>query len=645
MNSPENKWGKKETLLGGVLLILAVVAVYGGSLNAPWYFDDFLNITDNPAIRELGNPFSQLFASRGLVYWTFSLNYRLGGLDLQGYHLMNIGIHLVTVFLVFAILIRLLEGRPGLALGGALIFAVHPLQTQSVTYLVQRMTCMSGLFFFLSLLLFLLARSARSRSVPFLSARHLPYYLGALMAGGLAVLSKQNAATLPFVLALLLWLHPEAKGENEGWRSRSLYLAPFFLMPLYMALDQIALPVISSGSKLADLGTVQTLTPMQRPSSLNYLVTQFSVLWIYLRLVVLPFGQALEYSYPLVDQIWTIRNLLALAGLLGLGAIAWRLRIRRPLITLGIFWYFCTLSVESSVIVLDTIIEHRLYVPLFGLILIALDLLSRLQRTWLVRGIFCLLILFFGLLAWQRNLLWVNPITFYEDNLRVAPHSERVMVDLATHYINAGRNSEAEVLLERAIEINPDYELAYGGLSKIYVDRGAYDLARELLLSAIKRFPKSIPFLDSLGTILDFVGDPVQAERVLKQAIALAPSYSNAYLNLGAVYARQGKWGDAIDLYRQSLERFPETSMLCYNYGVALYSIGRLAEAREQFRRAFQLNPLDADAAYNLGFVSLELGDRETAVSLLPKLRNLDAGKLHELERELATRPQGREAR
>lgn len=628
--------GMLRTLLVWGVLTAAVVLVYGGTLKAPWYFDDISIIVENPAIHDFRFQLGQLFdTSRSLVLWTFALNYRLGGLEVQGYHLVNIVIHLLTVLLVYAIFLRILAGRQILAVAGALLFAVHPLQTQAVTYLVQRMTCLSGFFFFLAILLFLCARRERSQGASCGTARHLVSYGGALLAGALAVSIKQNAAILPLVLALLVWLSPEEKLVAEGWRARLLYLLPFALAPLAAVVQQVLLPLFS-GNQLADMGAVQTLSTMARPSSLHYLVTEFSVLWLYLRLFILPIGQALEYAYPVVKEIWTLPSLLALTGLLGLILLAWRLRHRRPLVTLGIFWFFITLAVESTVIPLDPVFEHRMYVPIFGLVLIVLDLLAGLTRPRIQVAIFCLLILGLGLLAWRRNQLWNDPIAFYQDNLRSAPQSERVNVDLAKRFMDVGRNAEAEVLLKRALEINPDFEITYVNLSKIYADRGDYTRARDLLVSAENRFAKSVKYLDNLGTILDLIGDPVQAERVLRQAIILDPSYANTYLNLGALYARQGHWDDAIALYRQSLSRFPEKSILCFNYGVALYSLERFAEARDQFRRAYQLDPRDADSAYNLGVVNIDLGDRASAVALLPELRALDAGKALDLEEELA---------
>lgn len=631
----ENR-GMLRTMLFWTVLAAAVALVYGGTLQAPWYYDDFHTIVDNPAIRELGIHFDRLFtASRGLATWTFALNYRLGGLEVQGYHLVNIGIHLLTVLLVFAILVRLLAGRQLLALAGALLFALHPLQTQAITYIVQRMTCLSGLFFFLAIFLFLRARSELARGVSFGAARHLVCYGGALFAGALAVLVKQNAATLPLVLLLLVWLHPEEELADAGWRSRLLYLLPFALAPLAVAVQQLLLPLFA-GARLAEMGGMPLLSTMKRPTPLQYLVTEFSVLWLYLRLFLLPVGQALEYGYPVVDQLWTLRNFLALSGLLGLVALAWRLRHRRPLITLGILWFFCTLAVESSLIPLDPVFEHRMYVPLFGLVLIVLDLLAQLSRPRLQAGILCLLILGLGLLSWRRNQLWNDETAFFEDNLRRAPHSERVNSGLAKKYMDAGRYREAEVLLERALEINPDFDQPYISLSKIYVERGEAVRARDLLLSAGNRFPQSVKFLDNLGTVLDLTGDSQQAERVLRRALALDPSYANIYLNLGAVYARRGLWEEAIDLYRQSLSRFPEKSVLRFNYGVALYSLQRYGEARDQFRRAYELNPRNVDAAYNLGVVSIDLGDRATAVALLPQIRALNAGKARAYEDELA---------
>lgn len=635
MDDPVKKKEQISIALACLAIAVVIAVIYGGTLKAPWYFDDIPNIVENRFVRDVNLPlWSILRAPRGLTLWTFALNYRFGGLELPGYHLVNISIHLLTSLLVFFILLRLLAGRRLPALAGALLFAAHPLQTQAITYIVQRMTCLSGLFFFLAIALFLQARTVRARGALFFSPRHLLCYGGALLAGSLAVGIKQNAATLPLVMALLLWLHPADETEvAETWRTRFLYLLPFFLAPLALALQQLLLPIFA-GKQLADLGGIQTLSALRRPTPLQYLFTEFSVLWLYLRLFVLPLGQAFEYNYPMVEQLWTLRNLLALSGLLGLVGIAWRLRRQRPLITLGIFWFFLTLAVESSIIPLDAVFEHRMYVPLFGLVLILLDLFMRLPQPRWQWGVLCALLLPLGLLAWQRNQLWNDAIAFCEDNLRRVPSSERVNVSLAYRYIDAGRTVEAEQLLKRALEINPDFEIAYVNLSKIYGDRGDYAKAKELLTSAANRFPQSVAFLVNLGTVLDMMNEPAQAESVLRHALAIDP-YANVYLNLGVLCARQGRWEEAIAFYRQSQRLFPENPLVYYNAGVAFYELKRYAEARDQYRRAYQRNPGDADVLYNLAVVSLDLGDRQTAEALLAALRTLNIAKAIALEMEM----------
>ena len=586
-------------LLVFTLLAFLGAALYSNTLQVPWYFDDFPSIVDNPNIRNLDLAFQNLLAPRGLANLTFALNFHFGGIDTTGYHLVNILIHIITSGLVFLILKRVWKDSLLLPFFGALVFLVHPLQTQAVTYIVQRMTSLSGLFFLLAIYLFLHASTILQGGSRLMSARHVCFYGLSLLSGALAVMLKQNAAVLPVALFLIGFFFPTVP-RKSCWKL-GVYLLPFVVVPLWIGLSQLVLPVLGGVAHQGITGTQSQvgsgpITPMY------YLVTEFTVIWIYIKLLFWPVGQALDYSYPIVKRLLSWPNFLAFGGLLGLIALAVTLYRRRPLISFGIAWFFLTLSVESTIIPLDPVFEHRLYIPMLGFVVVLIDLLAnRLSRKVLIITL-TVLSLSLAACTWQRNALWNDPVAFYEDNLARAPWSERVNSSLAKTYIESGRYDDAFVVLKRGLKINP----------------------------------YNVMLNDNLGTLYDLTGSPKQAIEALGRAIKYDPGYYRSYLNLGVVYAGQKEWVAAIEQYEKAINLKFEYEKAHYNLGVAYYMQGRLQESLQEFKIASDLMPDYASALYNLASVSIELGRVDSARAILPRLARLDAGLFRELQKEIA---------
>ncbi len=580
-----------------VAVAVAVVIVYGGTLQVPWYFDDLPNIVNSAIVRDLPAAFHRFFSPRGPGMLSFALNYRFGGLSLPGYHLVNICIHLAAGWTVLLLLRRFFAGTV-LPLLGALIFVVHPVQTQAVTYTVQRFTSMSALFLLLSLYLFVRCGEMREAGRGGATLPHLATYAGCLLCGGLAVLTKQNAAVLPLLLFLCdryLAVSPRRSLKGAVW-----YLLPFLLAGLafggYGLLNALwhhtPITVVSSAAN--------QLTEAER-SPLHYLVTEFTVLLVYVRMLIAPYGLALDHAWPPVERLLTLSNGLALAGILALLAVAYGLRRRNRAVSCGIFWFFIALAVESTLIPLDPMVDHRLYLPMFGYCLVVCGLLELLpQRIAVAAGL--VLVVGYGAAAWQRNVLWNDPAAFYADNLRTVPESWQARNALAVIAIRHGDLKRAKRLLEEAIAINSH--------------------VAELF--------------DNLGTADHLLGDIPDALEQYRRAIGVGLHYSPSYTNMGAVYADLGNWGEAERLHRQALRENPDNARAWYNLGVALYNLQRKPAALDAFRRAADLTPDDGDVLFNLGEVSAELGDRQTAEGALVRLQGVNGRLAAELAGRLA---------
>ncbi len=610
-------WRINLSALVGIILLGGLM--YGHTLHVPWYLDDIRAIVENQSIHRFREALHDIFVvSRGVVNLTFALNYHFGGTSVVGYHLANIFIHLITSWLVFLLLKRVSRERILLAFGGGLIFVAHPLQTQAVTYIVQRMTSLAAMFFFLAVYLYILARESDVHQ----PIRHWLSYGGALLCGALAVLVKQNTAVLP--AAIFLFDRYFLSGEKRLSSQQLLaYVVPFAAVPLWLAMDRLLVPVLTEGGLANVGGVVPDLIHLRNLSPINYLVTEFSVIWYYLRLLIIPYGQALDYDYPIVASIWTVKNLIALLGIAALLTAATFLRKRLPLVSAGIFWFFLGLSVESTIIPLDPIFEHRLYISLFGLILVVMAGFARLpRRTALIIGTALIGIL--AVLTWQRNQLWNDPIAFYLDNLKRAPRSERVHLDLANAYRKQGRLAEAMPLYQQALKINPDYVLIHINLSKLYVIQKDFSKAVAILQEGIRRNSSYYKLYNNLGVIYNMLGKFNEAAAYLQKGVQLEPDNATLHFNLGLAFDRLERYDEAIEHFRRAIALEYSDPDNHFNLGLALYRNGNPRGALEAFLVAGRVDPTHAKALFNAAMVSLELGDVATAQSLATRLQRLD---------------------
>lgn len=582
----------------GVLVALATATflLYGNTFSVPWYFDDVNGILEWPGLHNLRLAFFNLLSSRGVAKFSFALNYYLGGIDPAGYHLVNTLVHAGSALFLYPILKRIFRGSSLAPILGTLLFAVHPLQTQAVTYVVQRSTCLAGFFFLLALYLYIKSREEEHQS----SMLALGYMASAVIAGAMALFTKENSVVLPVVIFLF---DRYFMGNHPGGLRQSLRRAlPFAVVPILFTAFIYGMTLVSSKGLITLTGTDSTMVSLRHLTPLAYFVTQFCVIWTYMRLILAPYGLALDHAYPVAQKLFTLSHTVAGTGLLGLLCLAWGLRERAPRISFGIAWFFLTLAVESSFIPLDPLFEHRLYLPLIGFVIVILDLWGRLPGRKGALMLMVGVIVAFAVLTWQRNALWNDPVAFQEDNLHQAPNSERVRLALSQAYVGRQRYDEAVKILLEAIDLNPQYADLY----------------------------------NNLGSLYDIKGERDKAEEYLQRAIEINPRFGKAYCNRGVLYAGEGRWVEAEADYRTALQFSPDAPKTHYNLGVALFNLNRLVEARAEFDKTYTLAPDDGEAIYNLAVTSLKLGDHNSGPLLLPRLRVINRELADALARQLA---------
>ena len=579
------------------MIITIISIVYSNTLEAPFVFDDKLVIVENPIVRDLGymvNPSEakvhkghfeyESFRHRYIGYLTFAINYWFHKLDVTGYHLVNIAIHIINSLIVYWLVIltfktpflnsSVLRGRINeIAFFASLFFACHPLQTQAVTYIWQRVTSLSTTFYCLALVFYILWRLTSKKPSSFATQMPILFYFGSVISAVLAMKTKEIAFTLPVVIFLY-----ELMFFEEKIKKRILYITPLLLTMLIIPISLLETEKLK-GDLMGNIGEVTRVET--NISRMDYLLTQFTVVATYIRLIFFPINQNLDYDFPIYNTFLTpevFLSFLLLFSIFSLGIYMF-LRSRTHnstyrIIAFGIFWFFITLSVESSFIpIVDVIFEHRVYLPSTGFF-IALTtgiflLLNKFGQRKLHRigvAIIVTVIIMFSVLTYSRNNIWSSEIALWQDNVEKSPQKARPQNNLGNALHEQDRTEEAKEHYLQTLRINPDFEEAHNNLGLALKKNGHIEEAKEHYL----------------------------------QALRINPESEKTHLNLGNFLSNQGRTEEAKEHYLQALKKNPESEVAHNNLAILLVHIGNIERAIAYFRKALQINPDYVPAKNNL---------------------------------------------
>jgi hypothetical protein len=355
--------GPRFHVLALALIAALTLLAYSNTFHSSFHFDDDLAISENQAIKHVtaDNILSLLRSNRPITHLSLMFSYALSGLDVVGWHIFNISVHIANGVLVYFLILwtltlpvfkgRYRAGARRMALFGALLFALHPIQTESVTYIISRSELLAS-FFFLSTFLLFIRGTQKGR---------FGYYVLALITALCAMGSKEWAATLPVMLVLYDYLFV-SEGSfakvTKRWPAYALLFLPWVFAAYILSLYQGA---TSAGFSMSG---VAGITPW------TYLLTSFNVIWTYIRLLILPINQNIDYDYPLATTLFAFPTLLSFIGhVLVIGAAFWAYKKKGWLLApFGVAWFYIILSpTQSFVPIKDLIFEHRVYLPSLGL--------------------------------------------------------------------------------------------------------------------------------------------------------------------------------------------------------------------------------------------------------------------------------------
>jgi len=555
--------------------------------------------------------FNSYNAQRPLAIMSFALNYYFDGYNVAGYHIVNILIHIIGGIFLY-IFVKTTLRLPSLhfkdttpewiASFTVLIWLVHPLHTQSVTYIVQRMNSLAAMFYILSMLLY---AKARLSSDP---RQRWILFAGCTLAAILALGSKEMALTLPLFLLLYEWYF--FQDLSLLWFKR--YLLSFLGILLLLALVSWAYLGTDIVHKVLFFAGDFDFTLQER------VLTEFRVLVVYIKLLIFPHPSQLniDYDFPLSHSLFDpITTLFALGTIVGLLGLALYLARQERLLSFCVLWFFGNLVIESSVIMLDIVFEHRTYLPSMLFILLAVTFVVRsITLPWLRVVGLCAVALVFSVWTYERNSVWANEVTLWRDCVEKSPHKARPHTNLAYALMRQGNLEEAVRHYTEALRITPSYAPAHNNLGDILVRQGNLEEAVRHYTEALRVHPDYAAAQTNLGNALMDLGHIDEAVSHLTTALQLTPDSAEAYNNLGSALAAQGKVEEAMHHYAEALRLNPSFAAVYNNLGNLLARQGRIEEAVRHYTEALRLRPNYALAHNNLGSALERQGRVEEAV-------------------------------
>jgi tetratricopeptide (TPR) repeat protein len=607
---------------GAAVIAVGAFAAYANSFHGPFVFDDLASIRDNPTIRHL-SAMGQVLSppategssvtGRPVVNLSLAVNYAWGGLAVEGYHAFNLAIHLLSGLTLFGIVRRTLAhiresavGAPAgprglrqapgtadegtdqtptwLALAVALLWTVHPLQTESVTFVVQRTESLMGLFYLLTLYFFIRYAEGRAANV----------WAGlSVLACLLGMATKEVMVSAP--LLVLLFDRTFVSGSfREAWRRHARYypvLAATWLMLAFLVVQTGGRRGAAAGFGLGVDGW-------------TYALTQCRAIMMYLKLAVWPHPLVVDYGTAVATRPGEVAP-QAFALLLMLAATAIALWRRPALGFLGA-WFFVILAPSSSVVplVTQTMAEHRMYLPLAAVIALVVTGAHRLAGRTVTLP---LLALAAGAvwLTFQRNEVYRSEESLWRDTVNKRPDNSRALSSLGNVLRDGGRTTDAIALYQAALRLNPSYPEAHNnlGIAWSYTPGRLNDAIAEFQ-AALRVRPNYAEAHNNLGNAwMNVPGRSNDGIAQFQEALRLYPDYAEAHNNLGNAWMNvPGRLNEAVAQFQEALRLRPDYAEAHYNLGMAWSNTpGRLNETIAEFQAAVRLKPGFAEAHNNLG--------------------------------------------
>jgi tetratricopeptide (TPR) repeat protein len=659
-------------LLAAALLCGLGIIAYWNSFAVPFVFDDWATITMNSGVQLGTTLYRWVWLPRGLLEATFAANHAINGENVWGYHLVNLLLHILNGFLVYLLARELFtvgavydrayfpdSGKTArsqtaptvdiAALLAAAFFLVHPVQTESVTYISSRSELLSTFFYALAVLLF--ARRSRDR-IGF----RFSLIIGVVFILGMR--SKETVISLPAVLFLydfIFFSAGEFRRVLSRWRFYATFVIGGIATAIYVLID---LSHSIGGSAPGNL------------SSHDYFLTELRVIVRYIRMTFLPIGLNLAHDVHPSTSPFEPAVIISGLFLLAIIVLGWLLRQRNPIASFSIFWFFITLAPTSSIVsVLDVMVDHRLYLPLIGvslsfpLVLVWIEQLTRPRMGSVLSaaqyGAAVILILIAATI--MRNEVWADETTLWSDAIAKSPGQARGYSGLAQAYFLRGEYEKAiEVSMQGIHNVSGSEKRFYGNIAQFDLAFGHYDDA----LNAFSKVLESHPTLLEQAQTYYNIGvaylnkqELLPAEQAFAKSLEIDPNYlpawdsyivlsvdagnqqalkdqidgmlkdganAKAYYGLARIALQENKFKDAADLFKLAAPAYHGDKMFVFNYAMALGNAGDTGASIDRYLDALQIDPQFMQAHFNLAQIYFDKGQFQAAIPHFEEVLRVD---------------------
>jgi tetratricopeptide (TPR) repeat protein len=617
----------RRTLLSLLCLILLGSAVYLNTLHNQFVFDDLPLIRDNPSISNLARVPSYLFSGidnapyRPLRWMSYAIDYQFSGLKPVAYHVSNIAYHLLTVITIYFTIVAL-TGSGAAAFIAACLFAVHPVHTDSVTYISGRRDILSTLFYILGFFLFL---QARQKNRPRLLIFALASYL-------LAIGSKEMAVTLPamfFFYDLINNLSAEgprlrrcAAGLKKIVSRYKLFYLCFFIPAVLFTGYKVLIK--SPSNKIGFYGGELYIQ----------LLTLAKILVYYIKLLLYPVTLIADYSFnsfPLSTSFFEPATLVSILLLCLIALVTARLLFTDAVMAFAVIWFFVTLLPVCHLFPHHELLaEHYLYLPSFGFVLLVSLLLVRAAANprwkYPVYTFLALIIVLFSLRTFDRNYDWKNSFTLWSKTVETVPSCVRAINNLGIEYYNRKDYQTAKSLYQKAIQLQPAYEKAYYNLGNIYKEEKDYERALAMYEKTAELNPTNNKNFNNLGNAYAIQKKFPEAIKAYRRALEINPNYAEAYNNLGNVYRSLQEYDQAIAHYEKALTLHRGYIDAYYNLADTYSSLKQDEQSVKVLFRAMEANWFLPATYYRLGVAYENNAQYDKAIAAYENALQADPG-------------------
>jgi protein O-mannosyl-transferase len=639
----QRMWSSPRNWLLAAVIFIVVAIAYWPARSGGFVLDDDLLLTHNATITAPDGlarfwwPWNLPIVDQPIDYWPVSnstlwLEWRLWGMNPTGYHVTNMLLHTADCLLIWLVLSQL--AIPGAWLA-ALLFAVHPVNVESVAWIAQRKNVLALFFFLLSIVCWLRAdkgRGARSEgrgrrdegreAAGIMNSSWCGWYCLSFICFVLAMLSKGSVAILPAMLLLLVWWQ-----RGRITRFDFVRALPFFAVAALLTWINIC---FQTQGNLGDQAALHTAADaIRNVNFLQRLLGAAGVVWFYLEKALVPLQLVFVYPQWDIQPAYFSWWLPLLASLTVTAMLVWKRNSPRRWIQTTLFaWLFFNLAILPAMGFVDVgymrfslVADHYQHIALIAVVAVVaagIDYtVRRLSAAWVRRpvqlayGAFIVVLL---MLARQQSSLYAGPITLYTKTLEANPTSWLVHNNLGQALLEVDRKPEAMRQFDETVRLKPDSAIGHDNLGMRLSEVGQLSEAIKHFRAAIQLQPDSVDAYNNLAMALDTAGKPQEAIQQLHAALKIRPEYAEAHNNLGSILLKCGRLEEAVQEFQQALKLKTDYFEAHNNLAIIFAESGMLPEAIDHYQQALQLKPDSAETHNNLGNALTQSGKFDDAI-------------------------------